>query len=141
MDKRWGIIGGVVLVIALLSPLFLGSSKNVQQLYNEGNALYTQRKYSDAIELYEKAIKESKKPGARSEVIDKDFPTLANYKIALCYTQLGETTTDDTNYKSAIDLIKETLFKTNVHTHKENLTYLWAQILYIVNFRNFDTYL
>ncbi len=130
MDKRWGIIGGVVLVIALLSPFFMGSSKKVQQLYDEGNALFTQRKYLDAIDRYNTAIKESKKPGARSEVIDKDFPALANYKIALCYTQLGETTADVTNYKKAIDLIKKTLYSTNVHTHKENLTYLWAQILY-----------
>lgn len=130
MDKRWGIIGGVVLVIVLLSPLFLGSSKNVQQLYNEGNSLFTQRKYSDAIELYEKAIKASKKLGAETRVIDKDFTALAHYKIALCYDKLGETTKDVTNYKRAIELIKKALFSTNVHTHKENLTYLWAQILY-----------
>jgi len=131
MDTRsWGIIGGVVLVIALLSPLFMGSSKKVQQLHNEGNALFTQRMFLEAIDKYKKAIKESKKPGARPEVIDTDFPALANYKIARCYDKMGETTNEEKYYTKAIELIKKTFYGTDVHTHKENLTYLWAQILY-----------
>ena len=128
--RNWGIIGGAVLVIALLSPLFMGSSKKVQHLYNEGNTLFTQRKYLDAIDKYKKAIKESKKPGARPEVINKDFSALANYKIALCYDKMGETTNEEKYYTKAIDLIKKTFYGTDVHTHKENLTYLWAQILH-----------
>ncbi len=130
MDKRWGIIGGVVLVIALLSPFFMGSSKKVQQLYDEGNALFTQRKYLDAIDRYNTAIKESKKPGARSEVIDKDFPALANYKIALCYDKIGETNLDIKSYSKAISQIEKTLDETNEYKHRENLYYLWARILF-----------
>ena len=129
-ERTWGIIGGIVLVIAVLSSLFLGSSKHVQKLYNEGEALYTHRKYLEAVEKYNKAIKASKKLGARPEVINKDFPALANYKIALCYDKLGETNNDITYYTRAITIVKKTLCETEVYKHKENLTYLWAQLLY-----------
>ncbi len=128
--KSWGILGGVVLVIALLSPLVLGSSKQVQNLYNDGEELYRHRKYLEAVDKYNKAIKASQKLGARTEMIDNDFTALANYKVALCYVKLGQTKDDITYYTKAITIVKKTLFETDVHRHKENLTFLWAQILY-----------
>ena len=40
-----GIIGGLALVVALLSPFMMGSSKKVEQLYNDAEDLYGQADY------------------------------------------------------------------------------------------------
>ena len=127
--RTWGIIGGIALVVALLSPFLLGSSKSVQTLYDDAEVMFERKDYQGAIEKYNKAIKASKKPGARTEIIDKDFSTLANYKIALCYDKLGETR-DIRFYTKALTHIQKTLPNTSVYKHRENLHYLWAQILY-----------
>ena len=81
--RTWGIIGGIALVVALLSPFLLGSSKSVQTLYDDAEVMFERKDYQGAIEKYNKAIKASKKPGARTEIIDKDFSTLANYQISV----------------------------------------------------------
>ncbi len=115
--------------VALLSPFLLGSSKSVQTLYDDAEVMFEHKDYQGAIEKYNKAIKASKKPGARTKIIDKDFSTLANYKIALCYDKLGETR-DIRFYTKALTHIQKTLPNTSVYKHRENLHYLWAQILY-----------
>lgn len=40
-----GIIGGIALVVALLSPFMMGSSKKVEQLYITAKELYDQGDY------------------------------------------------------------------------------------------------
>ena len=98
MNARiWGIIGGVALVLALLSPLVLGNSKKIEQLYEAAEALYERSDYEGAIVKYKEALKESKKFGAKTEMIDKDFTTLANLKIAQCYYELAEKTSNVTD--------------------------------------------
>lgn len=128
-SKTWGIIGGVVFAIGLLYFL-LGSSKSVEMHYQDAETLFKRRDYQGSIKKYNKAIKASKKPGARTDYIDKDFPALANYKIVLCYDKLGETTGDIRYYTKAQTHIRKTLVETDVYKHRENLYYLWAQILY-----------
>ena len=129
--KTLGIIGGVALIIALLSPLFLSRPKDVETHYEEANKLFETYKYEEAIKKYNKAIKVAKKPGARSYTIDKDFHALANYKIALCYEKLGEK--NEINrikyYTLALNHIQRTIAATNVYKHKMNLTFLQARIL------------
>ena len=62
MNSRiWGIIGGVALVIALLSPLVLGNSKKIEQLFEAAEALYERSDYEAAITKYKEALRESKK--------------------------------------------------------------------------------
>ena len=128
--KIWGIIGGVALVLALLSPLVLGSSKKVEQLFEAAEALYERSDYESAIEKYKEALKESKKFGAKTERIDKDFTTLANLKIARCYYELAEDTSDVRHYQNALSHIKEVVLDAQVVRHQEELTYLWAENLY-----------
>ena len=65
--RMWGIIGGVVLVLALLSPLVLGSSKKVEQLFEAAETLYERSDYKGAIPKYKEALKESKKFGAKTQ--------------------------------------------------------------------------
>ena len=131
MNARiWGIIGGVALVLALLSPLVLGSSKKVEQLFEAAEALSERSDYESAIEKYKEALKESKKFGAKTERIDKDFTTLANLKIARCYYELAENTSDVRHYESTLTHIRRVESNTQVPNYQEELTYLYAEALY-----------
>lgn len=130
--KTLGIIGGVALVIALLSPLVLGSAKKVEIHYNHAENLFENRKFEEAIKIYEKAIKASNRIGARPKFIDNDFTGLANYKIALCYEKLGEISDFNRRkyYPIALNHIRQSISKTDEIRHKSNLTFLWAEILF-----------
>lgn len=130
--KTLGIIGGAALIIALLSPLVLGSSRSVKDHYEAANRLFENRKYEAAIDNYNKAIKASKRFGARPKIIDNDFTGLANYKIGLCYEKLGEISDFNRQkyYPIALNHIRQSISNTNDIRHKTNLTFLWAEILY-----------
>ena len=131
MNTRiWGIIGGVALVLALLSPLVLGSAQKVERLFEAAEALYERSEYKDAIAKYKEALKESKKFGARTEAINMDFTTLANLKIARCYYERAENTSDVRHYQSALTHVRKSVLDAKVAKHEEELTYLWAENLY-----------
>ena len=85
MNARiWGIVGGVALVLALLSPFVLSNTKKVERIFEDAEELYEQGQYEDAIAKYNKVLKESKKIGVKTETIDADFIACVNYKIARC---------------------------------------------------------
>ncbi len=128
--KIWGIIGGVALVLALLSPLVLGSAQKVERLFEAAEALSERLDYEGAIVKYKEALKESKKLGAKTERIDKDFTTLANLKIARCYYELAEDSSDVRHYQNALTHIRRVMLNTQDATYQEELTYLWAETLY-----------
>ncbi len=131
MNTRiWGIIGGVALVLALLSPLVLGSAQKVERLFEAAEALYERSDHKGAIVKYKEALKESKKFGAKTEQIDKDFTTLVNLRIARCYYELAENSSDVRHYQSALMYIEEVVLDAQVVKHQEELTYLWAETLY-----------
>lgn len=131
MNPRvWGIIGGVALVLALLSPLVLGSSKKVERLFEEAEKLQQRANYEEAIVKYRDALSASKKFGVNTEVIDEDFTTLANYNIARCYYELARQSRDVNYYATALGYVKAVFPNARVVKHQEALTYLWAQILY-----------
>ena len=125
-----GIIGGLALVVALLSPFMMGSSKKVEQLYNSAEDLYGQADYEGAIAKYTEALEESTKRGVKTEVIDKDFPTLANFRIAVCYARLAEQSGDVNHYDTAIEYIEKVAPTATIPKHQEGLTYLWGHILF-----------
>ncbi|MDE0400683.1 MAG: tetratricopeptide repeat protein [Candidatus Poribacteria bacterium] len=129
-ERIWGIIGGVALLLALLSPLVLGNSKKVERLFEDAETLYEHSNYEGAIEKYKKALKESNKPGAKTEHIDKDFTTLANLRIALCYYHLAEKTQDVNYYHDALAYITKVWQNAYVAKHQEELIHLWAETLY-----------
>ena len=90
MDKKiLGIIGGIALVLALLSPLVLNRTKKVERLFGDAEKLYEHGQYEDAIAKYNKVLKEAKKIGAKVETIDTDFIAHVNYKIARCLRLLN----------------------------------------------------
>ncbi len=131
MNSRiWGIIGGVALVLAFLSPLVLGNSKKIEQLFKDAEMLYDSEDYEQAIIKYSEALKESRKFGANTKRIDTDFTTLVNLKIAWCYYELGERTSDVRHNQKALIHIKEVASDTQVPRYQEELTYLWAENLY-----------
>lgn len=126
--KLLGALGGIALVAILLWPS--GSSKRVERLYNEGEQLYGQSEYEEAVSKYTEALEESTEWGVKTEVIDKDFPTLAKYKIAVCYSKLAEQTEDVSYYDRALENIEEVAPTATVPKHLEGLTYLWGHVLY-----------
>ena len=131
MDRRiWGIIGGLALVIALLSPYVLGSTKKVERLFEAAETLYEQNDYKGAIAKYSEALKESKKLGAKTEAIDKDFTTLVNFKIAISYVQLAEYENNANNYEKALEYIEKAAQTVKLLEYEEKLTYQWGYILY-----------
>ena len=125
-----GIIGGLALIVALLSPFMMGSSKKVEQLFQSAEDLYGQADYEGAIGKYTEALEESTKRGVKTEVIDKDFATLANYKIAVSYSRLAEQSGDVNHYDTAIEYIEKVAPTATIPKHQEGLTYLWGHILY-----------
>ncbi len=129
-ERIWGIIGGVALLLALLSPLVLGNSKKVERLFEDAEGLYGRSNYEGAIEKYKEALKESNKLGAKTKHIDKDFTTLVNFKIAQCYYHRAEKTQNVNYYQDALVHIEKVSSKAHVAGHREELTYLWADILY-----------
>ena len=126
--KLLGALGGIALVAILLWPS--GSSKKVERLFNEGEQLYGQSEFEEAISKYSEALEESTEWGVKTEVIDKDFPTLAKYKIAVCYSKLAEQTEDVSYYDNALENIEEVAPTATVPKHLEGLTYLWGHVLY-----------
>ncbi len=128
--KIWGIIGGVTLILALLSPLVLGSSKKVEQLFKVAEELQERSDWEGAIKKYIEALEESKKLGVKTEQIDQEFTTLTYLKISQCYYELGEKTSDVKYYRTAITHIKKVVLDTQVTKHQEELFYLWAENLY-----------
>ena len=125
-----GIIGALALLIALVSPFMMGSSKKVEQLFQSAEDLYGQADYEGAIDKYTEALEESTKRGVKTEVIDKDFTTLANYKIAVSYSRLAEQSGDVNHYDTAIEYIEKVAPTATIPKHQEGLTYLWGHILY-----------
>ncbi len=117
--------GGIVSTINLDSPL-----SPVEQLFQFAEALYRQANYEGAIGKYTEALEESTKRGVKTEVIDKDFPTLANYKIAVSYSRLAEQSGDVNHYDTAIEYIEKVAPTATIPKHQEGLTYLWGHILY-----------
>jgi tetratricopeptide (TPR) repeat protein len=108
----------------------MGSSKKVEHLYQAAEDLRGQADYEGAIAKYAEALEESTKRGVKTEVIDKDFATLANYKIAVSYSRLAEQTGDVNYYDTAIEYIEKVAPIATIPKHQEGLTYLWGHILY-----------
>ena len=126
--KTLGILGGVALLAVLFWPS--GSSKKVERLYNEAEELFSQADYDRAIKGYNEALEESTKWGVKTEVIDRDFYTLAHYKIAVSYSKWAEQTGDVNYYDTAVKQIEKVAADASVPKHQEGLTYLWGHILY-----------
>ena len=105
-------------------------SNLVKQLFQSAEDLHGQADYEGAIEKYAEALEESTKRGVKTEVIDKDFATLANYKIAVSYSRLAEQSGDVNNYDTAIEYIEKVAPTATIPKHQEGLTYLWGHILY-----------
>ena len=125
-----GIIGGLALLVALLSPFMMGSSKKVEQLFQSAEDLYGQADYEGAIDKYAEALEEATKRGVKTEVIDKDFTTLANFRIAVSYSRLADQSGDVNHYDTALEYIEKVAPTATIPKHQEGLTYLWGHILY-----------
>ncbi|MCY4402560.1 MAG: tetratricopeptide repeat protein [Candidatus Poribacteria bacterium] len=109
---------------------FADQSENIQQIYHNADDLYNQTNFLDAITLYTEALEVSKKPGVRTEMIDKDFNTLVNFKIAVSYSRLAEQTNNADHYNTAIEYINKVAATATIPKHQQALTYLFGHVLY-----------
>ena len=129
-SRMWGIVGGFALLLALLSPLVLGSAKKVERLFEAAETLYEQNDYEGAIAKYSEALKESNKFRAKTEAIDKDFTTLVNFKIAMSYAKLAEYEDNASHYEKALEYVEKAAQTVKLAEYEEKLTYLWGYIFY-----------
>lgn len=91
MEKKiWGIIGGLALLLALLSPFVLSSTKKVERIFGDAEGCYERAEYADAFKKYNKSLKESKKYGVKTEIIDTNFAARVNYRIGRCLKKLDK---------------------------------------------------
>lgn len=111
--KIWGIIGGIALALALLSPLVLGSTKRVKQVFEDAEALYEQERYEDASARYNKALERSKKFGVKADTIVPDFQAHVHYKMAECAEQLGRANVALQHYREVIVNFPESQYLTD----------------------------
>lgn len=126
------ILSSVILVSTFYSspPTFADNHDNIQQLYNDAEGLYHQANYVEAVALYKEALEESKKPGVSAEMIDRDFNTLINFKIAVSYSRLAEQTKNADHYFTAIQHINKVAPTATTPKHQQALTYLLGHTLY-----------
>lgn len=129
-SRMWGIIGGFALLLALLSPLVLGNTKKVERLFKSAEMLYDQNDYEGAIVMYSKALKESNKFRSKTEMIDKDFTTYVNLKIAMSYVKLAEQEDNPIHYEKALEHVEKAAQTVKLVEYEESLTYLWGHIFY-----------
>jgi len=125
--KLIGVLAGIALVAVLFWPA--GSSQKVKTMYEEAKTLYDNKDYNGAIEKYNLALEEAQKRFVKTEVIDKDFNTLARYQIAVCYSKLAEEG-DVANFDNALEIIEEVYPIATVRKHQEGIVYLWGHILF-----------
>ncbi len=106
-SRMWGIMGGLALLVALLSPFVLGRTEKVSALFEEAEVLYENRDYTRAISKYETSLKESKKFRAKPEEVQEDFETFVSFKIAMCRVKLAEISADVGQLDAAIRELKQ----------------------------------
>jgi len=125
-------------IVAILAGLFLigtffmpgGSSTNVKNVYDEAEKAYAEKKYQEAIDKYNLAMEEGKKFGANTKVIDEDFDSLAKFKIATAYHELGKQLGDASKYEESLKLCPDIYEQTKTAKVKEGIIFLWGVNLY-----------
>jgi tetratricopeptide (TPR) repeat protein len=114
MDKKiWGVIGGIALVLALLSPFVLGSSKKAERIFEDAETSYKEERYEHALEKYNKALEKSKKFGVKTDTIVPEFQAYIHYKIAQCEQQLGNSNVALQRYREVIVNFPESRYVTD----------------------------
>ncbi len=122
MDRKiWGIIGGLALVVALLSPFVLGSSKKVERIFEDAEMAYEDGRYEEALERYNKALKESKKLGVKTDTIVPEFQAYIHYKIAQCEQQLGNVNVALERYREVIVNFPESRYVTDSYVGRGDI--------------------
>ncbi len=138
-DRILAIIGGIALVIALLSPFIRSDSRKVKGLFEKADKLFVQEDYAQAIAKYKEAIDESIKRDVEFNK-DKDFVAFANYKIAVSYTKLAEQFSDDIRYYygTALEHIEEIKPTITATKHQQELPSLWGHLLNELGLQNYE---
>ena len=153
------IVGMLILAFTLSScALLFSTAEQVENIFLDAEASYRAGSYNAAIEKYQTTLKEFRKPGVALGVrphINKNFPTLINYRIAVCYSKLAEQSENSERfYSKAIEYAEKAAMlpfetKSNAHTptnynytiyenstipyenYKAQSYQLWGELLYI----------
>ena len=128
------------IIIALVLPFtlsscatlgFISTAKQVESLFLEAVVLDDSGSYNAAIEKYKVALKEFGKPGVAFGLrphIDKNFPSLVYYRIAVGYSKLAEHLDDPKEfYNKAIAYAEKAAtlpFETTPDTYTPNYNHI-----------------
>ena len=121
------------LSLILLVILVCGCSKGGQKgkmrdLYEEGEELYEQMKYKDAIARFKAvAMADENSDGLN---FAPDFRNLTRYKLALCYFKLAEGREDLNLYNESLRYTALVSQNATRDEYREKGTFLWGRILF-----------
>ena len=147
----------LILAFTLSSCALFSTAEQVESIFLDAEASYRTRSYNTAIEKYQATLKEFRKPGVALGLrphINKNFPTLINYRIAVCYSKLAEQSDNSKRfYSKAIEYAEKAAilpFETKPNTYTPDYNYtiygnftityenyqaqsyqLWGELLYI----------
>ena len=121
----------LILAFTLSScALLFSTAEQVESIFLDAEASYRAGSYKAAIEKYHTTLKEFRKPGVAPGLrprINKNFPTLINYRIAVCYSKLAEQSDNSKRfYNKAIEYAEKAAtlpFETKSKTYKPNYNY------------------
>ena len=123
----------IVFILIILVILAYGCSKSGQKgkmraLYEEGEKLYEQTKYKDAIAQFKALEMTEENPDAIN--FDPDFRNLARYKLALCYFKLAEQRENLKLYNESLRYVKLVCQNAKGDEYREKGIFLWGRILF-----------
>jgi len=123
----------VVSILILLFILTNGCSNGRQKgkiraLYEEGEKLYAQMKYKDAIAQFRALEMADESPDALK--FDPDFRNLARYRLALCYSKLAEQREDVNLYDESLRYVELAYRNAKRDKYREGATFLWGRVLF-----------
>ena len=125
------IVGMLILAFTLSScALLFSTAEQVESIFLDAEASYSAGSYNAAIEKYQTTLKEFRKPGVAlgfRPYINKNFPTLINYRIAVCYSKLAEQSDHSKQlYNKAIEYAEKAAllpFETKPNTYASYYNY------------------
>jgi len=119
----------ILLVIILAGGCSKSGQKGkIRALYEEGEELYEQMKYKDAIARFKALEMADETPDALN--FDSDFHNLARYKLALCYFKLAEQREYLNLYNESLRYAELVSQNAKVDEYKEKGIFLWGRILF-----------
>ena len=120
-------------MLTLSSCAILSSAKRVEGFFLEAEESYRLGDYNTAIKKYKVVLKEFGKPGVTLGLrphVNKDFPTLVNYRIAVGYSKLAEELNEPKVFDLAIKYANRAASSSTDGKYKAESYHFWGELLH-----------